>query len=177
MKLNREITHAGSSAEITALCHTRLHEFDTVNFVTAIHRLARNQGGQSSSALGPIVQHLQEKAGELKVQQLANTAWSFARLLISNGPLCDAISPAALQSIPQFGAQEFANIAWSFAKRCVLTVPMMDSLAAEAINIIGDFLPQHLGNTAWALARLLNVNEPLLDAIAGESIKMLAHCE
>jgi len=122
-----------------------------VNFVTALHRLARSPGQDAiagSRTLSLMVERLQARTTELRVQQLANTAWSCAKLQVRHAPLRDAIAASSLPSLTQFAAQECSNIAWSFAKCNLLTVPLMHALGTECAKIIGDFIPQHLGNTA-----------------------------
>jgi C4-dicarboxylate-specific signal transduction histidine kinase len=48
-------------------------------------------------------------------QNLANTAWSFAKLARMEVPLREAISSAAVARISQFFPQALANMAWSWA--------------------------------------------------------------
>jgi len=42
VQLNRDITAAADGQGILALSHQHLHQFDIVNLVTALHRLARS---------------------------------------------------------------------------------------------------------------------------------------
>lgn len=99
--------------EILAIAGRSLDEFDIVNLVTAVHRLARYSHllragpasqesapeGQGARMVNRLVGSLAEKVTELRVQQLANIAWSFARLAVRHEPLWDAISASSIASI------------------------------------------------------------------------------
>mmetsp|Transcript_120997 Transcript_120997/g.304269 ORF Transcript_120997/g.304269 Transcript_120997/m.304269 type:complete len:80 (-) Transcript_120997:22-261(-) len=56
-------------------------------------------GEQGYRMVGRLVESLAEKMTELRVQQLANTAWSFARLLVRHEPLWDAISASSMPNL------------------------------------------------------------------------------
>mmetsp|Transcript_58899 Transcript_58899/g.190700 ORF Transcript_58899/g.190700 Transcript_58899/m.190700 type:complete len:83 (+) Transcript_58899:442-690(+) len=80
--------------------------FDVVNVVTALHRLARYShplrthwiGGQVHM-VDDLVGSLACKAAEMRVQQLANIAWSFARLVVRHEPLWEVISEQAILNL------------------------------------------------------------------------------
>eukprot|EP00933_Yihiella_yeosuensis_P041459 TRINITY_DN35854_c0_g1_i1.p1 TRINITY_DN35854_c0_g1~~TRINITY_DN35854_c0_g1_i1.p1 ORF type:complete len:260 (-),score=37.56 TRINITY_DN35854_c0_g1_i1:560-1339(-) len=180
VQLNRSITTLGSAQEILAICDTKLDEFDTVNIVTALHRLGRfvPQGWSSGSrAQERLIQRLSEQITELRVQQLANTIWALARVQVRNQPITAAIAESSVRNCRQFGPQECANIAWSCAKLEFCDDSLLEAISIVSIDIIRDFLSQHLGNIAWACARLKYVNAHFLDVIAEAATPLLAGAE
>ena len=53
--------------------------------------------------------------GELKAQELANTAWSFATVAQPDVQLFTALARTAERCVGEFKAQHLANTAWAFA--------------------------------------------------------------
>lgn len=104
-------------------------------------------------------------------QALANTAWAFATLLVTNCPLLNAIAAAAINRLSfEFRSQEIANLSWAFAVLAVSDDPLCDSIAAF-VNAKLDaepcaFSAKQLASTAWAFATLEYIDSPLLDALA-----------
>jgi hypothetical protein len=79
----------------------RFEGSDIVNSVTALHRLARSTGYDDfvrDPMLLSIMERLEVHMAELKVQQLANTAWAVARIIVFHEPLLDALAASALKT-------------------------------------------------------------------------------
>ena len=53
--------------------------------------------------------------GELNSQELANTAWAFARACQKDASLLAALATAVQQGMGNFIPKELANTAWAFA--------------------------------------------------------------
>jgi len=125
------------------LCSEHFHEFDTVNAVTAIHRLGRYnfQLRNGGCVLSSLVEWCGGTLPEFRIQQLANTVWAFARIAVDNVPLQAAISAPSISRIDEMEAQECANIAWAFAKLNIADVPLFDALSSASIPKIADFIP------------------------------------
>jgi len=49
----------------------------------------------------------------LDCQNISNTLWAFAALVLGNAPLLAALSAAARRRIVEFETQEISNTAWS----------------------------------------------------------------
>lgn len=143
--LNRNLSTADLPS-LLSICRSNFHEFDNVNRVTALHRLARLGPGPRAD----VQQRLLE---ELKVQQLANTLWSLGRLLASWPPILDGISLRGVRDIEDLGAQECANFFWAFGKILWKNIPLLEALSLHAEWVAPQLLPRHLGNIAWRLAK------------------------
>uniref|UniRef100_A0A7S4UZL8 Uncharacterized protein n=1 Tax=Alexandrium monilatum TaxID=311494 RepID=A0A7S4UZL8_9DINO len=85
------------------------------------------------------------------MQNLANTAWSFASSRLPHDPLFAAISAAAIRKLHGGSGS-----------------------AAAGSGCLGVEHAQSIANTAWAFAVLQVRHEPLMDAIAEEVLKTLA---
>jgi len=78
-----------------------------VNIVTALHRIAKHEdcldvhGDAMFQMLNAAAQNLAHE-GAFDPRGLANTAWSFAPLVLADGPLLHAISAAALRKSTDF---------------------------------------------------------------------------
>uniref|UniRef100_A0A6T1CEJ3 Uncharacterized protein n=1 Tax=Alexandrium monilatum TaxID=311494 RepID=A0A6T1CEJ3_9DINO len=82
------------------------------------------------------------------MQNLANTAWSFASSRLPHDPLFAAISAAAIRKLHGGSGS-----------------------AAAGSGCLGVEHAQSIANTAWAFAVLQVRHEPLMDAIAEEVLK------
>lgn len=87
-------------------------------------------------------------------QELANTAWAFARLNVRDAPLLDAISQQSLRLIALAKPQHLSNMVWSLAVLYYTHKPLLTALSAESISKLPNFAAQELANTAWAFAHL-----------------------
>lgn len=78
----------------------------------------------SSSAIRSISQ--------FDAKNLANTSWSFAKLVVFVQPLREAIAAQAIRKITDLQGQEYSNIAWSFSSLLFQHMPLMESIAAQS---------------------------------------------
>ncbi len=172
VQLNRNLSTADLPG-LLSICRSNFHEFDNVNRVTALHRLARLGPGPGADVQQRLLEELNEQVPDLKVQQLANTLWSLGRLLASWPPILDGIALRGVRDIEDFGAQECANFFWSCGKMLWKNTPLLEALSLHAERIAPQLLPQHLGNIAWGLAKMNNVNQPLIDTIAAKAVQTI----
>jgi len=63
-------------------------------------------------------------------QNLANTAWALAKLLVEDCPLLQAIASSARRTINVCQPQELANIAWSFAALVLFHDPLSSAISS-----------------------------------------------
>jgi hypothetical protein len=120
-----------------------------------------------------------QRLNEFDAQGLANTAWAFATLGITDHQLFKAIARESKQrmgsfepqglAIGSFEPQGLANIAWAFATLSIPAPQLFEAIARDAEQRIGSFEPQGLANTAWAFATLGAPAPQLFEAIARES--------
>ena len=57
----------------------------------------------------------ERRLSELKLQELANTAWAYATAKHRDERLFAALARTAKRRLSEFNAQEVANTAWAFA--------------------------------------------------------------
>ncbi len=99
-------------------------------------------------------------------REVANTAWAFATLKVSNTKLFDALSHRAQQIITEFIPQNVSNTAWAFATLNISNTKLFDALSQRAQQIISEFTPQNVSNTACAFATLKISSPELFDALS-----------
>jgi len=179
VQINRSLSASESVVQLLQICDSSLDEFDNVNYVTALHRLARLgvASGAGERLCSRLVDHLNVKILELRVQQLANTVWSLARLLVWHQPIMSAIAGRVACCGEDFGPQECSNFSWACARMEWRDESMLGAIAGRSVQIVAEFLPQHLGNIAWSMAKMRNINEPLVSAIADRALFTIPHSE
>eukprot|EP00747_Dinoflagellata_sp_TGD_P098866 gnl/TRDRNA2_/TRDRNA2_167577_c4_seq2.p1 gnl/TRDRNA2_/TRDRNA2_167577_c4~~gnl/TRDRNA2_/TRDRNA2_167577_c4_seq2.p1 ORF type:complete len:476 (+),score=33.92 gnl/TRDRNA2_/TRDRNA2_167577_c4_seq2:116-1543(+) len=109
----------------------------------------------------------------LGTQELANIAWSFAKLQILHYPLLTSLSEAARHRLQNFRAQELANISWAWSALAVEHHPLMASIASAARPKISAFNTLELANTVWAFSTLGMCDQPLLAALSAAAMRKL----
>jgi len=158
------------------VCQRSLTEFDVLNVVTALHRIAkrrRDHGGVRERQLLPLVGRAEELSSELQPRRLVSLAWSVSVLRCGHQPLIQALSAAALPNRSgEFGAKGLAGTAWALAARPISDAPLLEALSAASLRSISEFGPRDLASTAWAVAQLRFGHPPLLEAIAASAIPM-----
>jgi len=101
-QLNRDIMAKRSGGDILALCAKQQAEFDMVNLVTAIHRLAKAPDGREfcqHPTTAELTADMCHRMDEFNPQHISNTAWALASLLFSHEPLLAAISAPCLSKV------------------------------------------------------------------------------
>jgi len=104
--------------------------------------------------------------------------WAWARLVVLDRPLLDAISEASLAKIDRMNQQDLSNTAWAYAQLEMQEVPLIYAIADRVLPMLGERLvpetARDLALLAWSLARLGLANGPLFDVIAAQSLKHIA---
>ncbi|CAK0858089.1 unnamed protein product [Prorocentrum cordatum] len=106
-QLNRLLTASRGAREVLAVCAQHSAEFDLVNTVTAVHRVAKAPDGRAVCSDGEFVRavrQLREQIGDFSPQHCSNTAWAVASLAFSDAPLTAALASESLKRISQFDA-------------------------------------------------------------------------
>merc|ERR1712224_1127986 len=112
-------------------------------------------------------------SGPWGVQNLANTAWAFAKMPIVHVPLMHALSAASIPLIEDFKPLELPITFWAFATLHCADLPLLHAISEAAIRKSPEFSMLDLSNTAWALALLGRPDVPLLEAIAASASRQL----
>merc|ERR1711939_656071 len=82
---------------------------------------------------------------------LANTAWAFATLGLSDAQLFTVLARAAEKRIDDFNSRDLANTAWAFAS-LGLSDAQLVTVFARAAERHHEFNAQDLAELAWAFA-------------------------
>lgn len=90
-------------------------QFDAVNVVTALHRVAKVSDGSPLPLLLPLAQRALSLADA--PAHLAGIAWSVSKLAVEDQTLWTSISSAARRTLSDFRHQDLACTAWSLAFR------------------------------------------------------------
>lgn len=101
-----------------------------------------------------------------KAQELSNSAWSFATLLVMDEMVLDTISEMALQQLEHFGFRHSANLVWALATLEKTQEPLMQAIAQTAAANAYELSPLSLASTAWACMSMSIICFPLLDVMA-----------
>ena len=110
-----------------------------------------------------LVGKAMDVSDSLKAQDMANIAWSLAKMGVQHeemfGMICDRIASGAI--IGQFKPMEIASTTWAFGTvgRTGMGIseigPVIEALAGECLSRdLRDFSPQALANVLWALSKL-----------------------
>lgn len=97
--------------------------------------------------------HLDQALAELPQfhsGDLANTAWSVAKLQISHAPLRAAIACEAIARISSYNVSELSKTAWAMARQLCKDAPLFDSIAASASLICDEGTTPEIASFLWA---------------------------
>ncbi|KAJ8601610.1 hypothetical protein CTAYLR_008466 [Chrysophaeum taylorii] len=192
-----QMTGRGATSEsILSLFVARGKKFSARNLATAAHRVAKfggrgNDNVRCDRRVIALADACQRCIREFNPQNLANTAWAFARAGIDAPQLFAAIADAALSRLGEFNPQDLANTAWAVATAGIeaprlfaviaddlantawavatagIEAPRLFAVIADVIpSRLKEFNPQNLANTAWAVATAGIEAPQLFDAIA-----------
>jgi len=184
IEVNEEIMSKVNAKQILGVVEKHFDKFNIVNFVTALHRVAKAPDGAeavSDPRFGKLLRTVQmlctDGTARKDPYSLVSTLWAIAKLGLKDYEMIEAIAEEVLVQINEYGdlsAQELSQIAWSLASMKVQHTPLLTAIAEESIKKIAEAGPQDLGITAWAYAKLGVLNRPLMQAIAAESIRKMS---
>ena len=123
-----------------------------------------------------IAAEARRKVESLQCQDLASTAWSFARLAANDEELLGDIAVRVIATIEGLDELGLANTAWAFAKLDIENLPLFECLCNAAQLKMAKFTTQNLANFAWSLARLGLVKTSLLKDVQEQAMLKMAEC-
>jgi len=106
--INRGIIECRGATDILDMVDAQFMEFDMVNWVTALHRIAKAHDVHQMLQTNRIKMALQlvsHQLPEFQPQHLSNNAWAMSVMLCDHQPLWDSIAVASLPTISFFGAR------------------------------------------------------------------------
>eukprot|EP00929_Paragymnodinium_shiwhaense_P048416 TRINITY_DN24481_c0_g2_i3.p1 TRINITY_DN24481_c0_g2~~TRINITY_DN24481_c0_g2_i3.p1 ORF type:complete len:1080 (-),score=278.32 TRINITY_DN24481_c0_g2_i3:174-3413(-) len=135
--------------------------------VNIAHGIAHSGRGPAMSQLmKALARSIQRRLGDCNAQELANTAWAFAKAGQSDAELFEALARVAEKRISELNAQEVANTVWAFATTGHVDTKLFAAAARVVEQRLGDFTVQGLANTAWAFAKAGHTDTKLFTAMA-----------
>ncbi|CAK0848922.1 unnamed protein product [Prorocentrum cordatum] len=159
-KLNQELANATTSSAVLRVIGSHLPEFDAINVVTALHKLARRQ----AAAL--------RTAPRRSRARCATGCWGSAAAPRAcrrgswrppcgrwrhSGPSLSApraLADGALLRAVDFNPQDCANTLWAVAAARAEHPALVQALCATAAAKLRRFRPQECANAVWAVAAL-----------------------
>jgi len=110
------------------------------------------------------------RSDDFTPEDLALTAWAFARAGVDAPELFHALMYDALAKIADFSGQNLANMAWAYSTAGFEAPQLLEAVADEALGKIDAFLPQDLSTTVWAFAKAGVSSPALFEAVAAEAL-------
>ena len=95
-----------------------------------------------------------QRMSQCNAQEIANTAWAFAKAGHLDARLSAALATVVRASIDSFKAQELSNTAWAYATAGYSDELLFTTLARAVERHLDTFTAQGLANTAYAAAQL-----------------------
>ena len=158
--LNKQILKCGDGDELRGVIERYASKFNPVNVATALRKvLAMKQAGMlPRDAADRAVKILEDRAAktldDFKPQDLATTAWAFAKM--KNKPgwlLLSALEDRVAATATEFNSQDVAMTLWAFAKIGARPRELvLRALLLRAEAIAANFNAQDIANTLWAVA-------------------------
>lgn len=181
IRLNKDLAAKWSAKDILDTAGQHIAQFDIINAVTALHRVAKStdkfearRDRHLSSTLTRLIDKVVAvvtKDDELiEGKEITKTAWALAKLGLGTRQTMDQIAVQVVKKVDELDGQGLSNVGWAFATVRQMNVPLMDVISREALKQLEDFDPQGLSNSIWAFAKLpANQNKEFLSALASEA--------
>ena len=129
-------------------------------------------GGAWSSLWDAIAVEAATRVLEFNPQNLANTAYAYAKADHAAPALFDAIAAEVVRRlvrrVDKFTPEGLTNLLWGYAKADHAAPALFNAIAAEVARRVDKFNPQDLAKTVWGYAKAGHAAPVLFDAIAPE---------
>lgn len=148
---------------------------NTLNSLSHILPKRKKYDGQftdkdSSQLINVILEEIQQKVGDFKSQEIANTLNALVKLDIHDAVVIELLCIQAVNKVSQFNAQEIANTLNALAKFDLKEDSTIRAFCAEVLKKSKDFTPQGVGNTLNALAKVDLYDEEVIKAMCVETL-------
>eukprot|EP00665_Eupelagonemidae_sp_cell47_P001606 gene1605-160_t len=165
--------HQPGLGRLLRLTEARVSACDARNFSNIAHGVAKSRVAGARELFAAVAEAAVPRLREFEPQNLANTAWAYAKAGHAAPALLEAIAAAAVPRLHDFTTQALANTVWAYAKAGHAAPALLEAIAAAAVPRLRDFDPQELANTVWAYATAGHSAPALLDAIAAAVVPRL----
>jgi hypothetical protein len=147
-------------------------DFNEVNTITALHRLATTVVGARKSSLrrDPRFKRLVNRLSDtlrnseqsvLTPQDLSNVAWALTKLSLLNAVLFGHLSVHIMRTLTTFEPVNLSMTLWAYARSGFMDEKLFRAASVEVKNQLDIFQPQQFANTFWAMAKSGFVDEEL----------------
>lgn len=170
--LNSSLVNARSPDRILQVVEDSADDFNEVNTITALHRLATTVVGPRKSSLrrDPRFKKLVHRLSDtlrnaehsvLTPQDLSNVAWALTKLNLLNAVLFGHLSVHIMRTLSTFQPVNLSMTLWAYARSGFMDEKLFRAAAVEVKNQLSMFQPQQIANTSWAMAKSGFVDEEL----------------
>lgn len=189
LQLNSMLVHARSFEKILQVVEQHFDDFNGVNLITALHRLALQCNESRGSAARKsalrrdvrfkrLISRLSDtlrnsEAGDLKPQDLSNIAWALTKIGLLNGALFGHLMVHIMNTIHNFEPVNLSMTLWAFARSGFLDEKLFRVAATEVKRQLPEFEPQQIANTTWAMAKSGFVDEEVFLSAADLALQKL----
>mmetsp|Transcript_144171 Transcript_144171/g.251258 ORF Transcript_144171/g.251258 Transcript_144171/m.251258 type:complete len:433 (+) Transcript_144171:35-1333(+) len=164
--INKEIMRVNTIAGVLHIVKTRVHEFNDVNIVTSLRRIA-SLGGCSatepalSALANKLSNYLEEKGTYLEARGIASSLHSLAKL--SKGcqsfldryiELVERLCTASMGKLEAFKPQGLAMVMWALASLDFHPPEVMESFIAASMEKLETFTIVEIGMSITAMVKL-----------------------
>ncbi|KAF4716255.1 hypothetical protein FOZ63_014692, partial [Perkinsus olseni] len=157
---NRELTNPNATAQqILALAKKHCAQFNSVNWATTFHRLAKFHLHEAKSEHSLEIQTLLGKCESVEgfaPQHLATLAWAMAKLHIVDHDLLSKVVHKSLTLHADLKPQDLANLSWALARLDCPESDLMYECVCQKImydrGCLSQFKPMELASVMWAIA-------------------------
>ncbi|CEO95953.1 hypothetical protein PBRA_004643 [Plasmodiophora brassicae] len=158
----------------SAVLHAKFRHPTCRHLANCVHAVIKLGCLDAPRVLAALAPSIEARIDEFKAVELANIAWSYAKLndAVVRTRVLEAVASAArtrLTSHNDFNAQGLSMMVWSYATAALPMVSLFDAFAPVIIERIGELAARNLANVAWAYGKVGLVNLPLFRAIASAS--------
>eukprot|EP00929_Paragymnodinium_shiwhaense_P041789 TRINITY_DN21703_c0_g1_i1.p1 TRINITY_DN21703_c0_g1~~TRINITY_DN21703_c0_g1_i1.p1 ORF type:complete len:547 (+),score=147.25 TRINITY_DN21703_c0_g1_i1:154-1794(+) len=185
LQINSLLVQARTVEKILQVGESHMDQLNSVNVITALHRLATAVAAAKKAALrrDPRFKRLVSTLSEilrnadsesLKPQDLSNVAWALTKLGLLNSALFSNLAEHILRTISQFEPVNLSMTLWAFARAGFLDERLFRASAEEVKRKLPDFQPQQIANTAWAMAKSGFNDEELFQAAAELALEKMS---
>lgn len=184
VQLNSALVHARTADRILQVVEENEADFNAVNTITALHRLATVGIASKKGALRRdvrfkrLVHRLSDTlrnadSATLKPQDLSNVAWALTKLGLLNAVLFGHLSVHIMRTVETFEPVNLSMTLWAFARSGFLDEKLFQAAATEVKRQLPVFQPQQIANTTWAMAKSGFVDEELFNKAADLALAKL----
>lgn len=179
IRLNKDLAAKWSARDILETSELHLAQFDVINAVTALHRVAKSTDRLEvqrdtrlsttlTALIDKVVLTVTDSEVLIEAKEVTKTCWALSKLQLGTGPTMDAIAEQVVRKVDELDGQGLSNAVWGFATARIVHRRLLAAVAGEAVRQLEDFDPQGLSNSAWAFAKLAHHEAALMQRLAEE---------